>query len=212
MNKTEEKTNNQQVLSFSDIGLSESVKQASPQEFAAWIRLLRQNWRQGTVGVKGRSDVARSTRKPWKQKGTGRARAGTARSPLWRGGGVTFGPQPRTRTLKFLKNCRKNVLLNIITGFLNKNRIVAFDWETTLEKPKTSEAYSVLKKMGCAERNVIVCITKDNEITGRSFLNIPHVQVALFDQLNAYDLALAEYLVVLRNDIPLLKEMVAKWS
>src|SRR5690348_15481044 len=67
----------------------------SVQSFSTWIRSLLQNWRQGTVGVKGRSDVARSNKKPWKQKGTGRARAGSARSPLWRGGGVIFGPSPR---------------------------------------------------------------------------------------------------------------------
>ena len=60
---------------------------------------MLQNWRQGTVACKGRSDVAFSNKKPWKQKGTGRARAGSARSPLWRKGGVIFGPQPRTRTL-----------------------------------------------------------------------------------------------------------------
>ena len=65
-----------------------------------YIRSLLQNWRQGTVACKGRSDVGYSNKKPWKQKGTGRARAGSARSPLWRGGGVIFGPQPRTRVLK----------------------------------------------------------------------------------------------------------------
>ena len=66
-----------------------------------------QNWRQGTVACKGRSDVAFSNKKPWKQKGTGRARAGSARSPLWRGGGVIFGPQPRTRMLKVAKQVKK---------------------------------------------------------------------------------------------------------
>ena len=82
---------------------------------AVYVRSLLQNWRQGTVGCKGRSDVAYSNKKPWKQKGTGRARAGSARSPLWRGGGVIFGPQPRTRVLKAGKQVKKKcVKLNFI--------------------------------------------------------------------------------------------------
>src|SRR5260221_13587778 len=68
---------------------------ADPATFSTWIRVLAQNWRQGTVACKGRSDVAYTNRKPWKQKGTGRARAGSARSPLWKGGGAIFGPQAR---------------------------------------------------------------------------------------------------------------------
>ena len=69
------------------------VKKYRPVAMAIYVRALLQNWRQGTVACKGRSDVSYSNKKPWKQKGTGRARAGSARSPLWRGGGVIFGPQ-----------------------------------------------------------------------------------------------------------------------
>ena len=78
--------------------------------FQFGLRALLQNWRQGTVACKGRSDVAYSNKKPWKQKGTGRARAGSARSPLWRGGGVIFGPQATSRTLRVPQSLRKNVL------------------------------------------------------------------------------------------------------
>ena len=88
------------TVSLQDLSLDVSQKkEVTPVGFSTWIRSLRQNWRQGTVGCKGRSDVAHSNKKPWKQKGTGRARAGSPRSPLWRGGGVTFGPQARVRTL-----------------------------------------------------------------------------------------------------------------
>lgn len=98
------------TLSLSDLGVTWEQVDAKV-DYALWVRVLMQNWRQGTVGCKGRSDVARSGKKPWKQKGTGRARAGTARSPLWRGGGVIFGPQMRTRTLKINKKI-KVVLFN----------------------------------------------------------------------------------------------------
>ncbi len=102
MNKSENNKQNStqklRTVTIKDIGV-ERPKQNSMVDFSTWVRSLVQSWRQGTVACKGRSDVARSTKKPWKQKGTGRARAGSARSPIWRGGGVIFGPQKRTRIL-----------------------------------------------------------------------------------------------------------------
>src|ERR1700683_4830953 len=82
-----------------EVDLEIEKREESPKTYATAIRTLIQNWRQGTVGCKDRSEVAYSNRKPWKQKGTGRARAGSLRSPVWRKGGVTFGPQPRVREL-----------------------------------------------------------------------------------------------------------------
>ena len=81
------------LLPSSMISIASDKKIASKANFALWVRALLQNWRQGTVVCKGRSEVAYSNKKPWKQKGTGRARAGSARSPLWRSGGVIFGPK-----------------------------------------------------------------------------------------------------------------------
>ena len=98
-----------QTLSASDLNIEGARKEISPVAMAVYVRSLLQNWRQGTVACKGRSDVAYSNKKPWKQKGTGRARAGSARSPLWRGGGVIFGPQPRTRVLKAGKQLKRSV-------------------------------------------------------------------------------------------------------
>ena len=105
MNKQVEKESSKKMISnlspisAKDIGL-EGFSENMSKEYAVWVRVLMQNWRQGTVGCKARSDVAYTNKKPWKQKGTGRARAGSARSPIWRGGGVTFGPQARVKTLK----------------------------------------------------------------------------------------------------------------
>src|SRR5437588_407352 len=83
------------VLTAKELALEPAKDRVAPKAFAIAIRTLRQNWRQGTVAVKGRADVSFSNRKPWRQKGTGRARAGSARSPLWRKGGVCHGPQER---------------------------------------------------------------------------------------------------------------------
>src|ERR1700731_1034429 len=84
------------VITPQDLSLkTENRRKDNSKGFAVAIRVLLQNWRQGTVGCKDRSEVWRTGKKPWKQKGTGRARAGTPRSPLWRGGGIIFGPQAR---------------------------------------------------------------------------------------------------------------------
>src|SRR5579863_8752187 len=91
-----------------------TFKKATPASFSTWIRVLAKNWQQGTVACKGRSDVAYTNRKPSKQKGTGRARAGSARSPLWKGGGVIFGPQARVRTLKMARKMKHKVLLTML--------------------------------------------------------------------------------------------------
>src|SRR3990170_8981839 len=98
------------LLTMKSVGISIPEKPASREEISTWVRVLVHNWHQGTVGVKGRSDVAFSGKKPWKQKGTGRARAGTARSPLWRGGGVIFGPQAKVKTLRVSQKQKKNVM------------------------------------------------------------------------------------------------------
>src|SRR5260221_6802069 len=94
-----------------------TLKRASGDLFSTSIRVLTKNWQQGTVASQGRSDVSRTNKKPWKQKGTGRARAGSARSPLWKGGGVIFGPQARIRTLKLSKKARHKVMATILADY-----------------------------------------------------------------------------------------------
>jgi large subunit ribosomal protein L4 len=120
VNKTQQSVT---PLSQSDLGLEINNKNIAGAGVSIYIRKLLQNWRQGTVGVKGRSEVSYSNRKPWKQKGTGRARAGSARSPLWRGGGIIFGPQPRERELKIPKKLRQGVFNTILYQYLQNGKI-----------------------------------------------------------------------------------------
>src|ERR1700722_4270098 len=107
------------VMTVDDLGLPAGVLHA-PHAISDYVRSLFQNWRQGTVWSRGRADVSFSNKKPWKQKGTGRARAGSAKSPLWRGGGVTFGPQERTRVLKTNKKIRQLALLSLLSDHLER--------------------------------------------------------------------------------------------
>ena len=183
----------------------------SLQSFSTWVRSLLQNWRQGTVGAKGRSDVARSNKKPWKQKGTGRARAGSARSPLWRGGGVIFGPCPRVAQKDVSKNTKRKVLVSMLSHNIDKGNVYCLDWQFNSEVPKTAHVVSLLKSAQLYNKKITMFIASDDQVMAASCANIPLVQVVPFDQLNAYTIALGNHWVVFERDLNLFKEMVSRW-
>jgi large subunit ribosomal protein L4 len=211
---TQEKSNASKlstIVTLEDAAFTAPIKRATKQQFAIWIYTLMQNWRQGTVGVKGRSDVARSNKKPWKQKGTGRARAGSARSPLWRGGGVIFGPQPHTKTLRVNKQLKKQVLGTLTADFLNDKKVHMVNWSLPEDKPKTKHAMQLLKDLDLHTKKLILFLRQDDANMYASFINIPHVQVMLFDQPNAFDLSNADCWLYLKKDHDAFKEMVGQW-
>jgi large subunit ribosomal protein L4 len=184
---------------------------ASPATFSTWVRVLAQNWRQGTVACKGRSDVAYTNRKPWKQKGTGRARAGSARSPLWRGGGAIFGPQARVRTVTMPKQMRRKVLLSMLANNLDQKNVICADWETSSEQPKTAQAQELVNTPGLTNKKIVLFVTHDDLRSALSFKNIPNVQPVSFDQANAYDLANSDCWLFLKKDFDQFKGMVSQW-
>lgn len=198
-------------LSIKDLELVVPEKDVS-RSYAVWIRALLQNWRQGTVGCKGRADVARSTRKPWKQKGTGRARAGSAKSPLWRGGGVIFGPQARTRTLKITKRTKFEVMRALIATYADNNKIISLNLQLEDNKPSTKVGFSALQNIGVTGKKVSIFLQRDDYASWLSLRNLSNVQVISFDSLNAYDISNSDYLVVLKKDFSNFKDMVAQWN
>jgi len=193
------------------VGSVESWSLPSVKSFAVCIRTLLQNWRQGTVGCKGRSDVAFSNKKPWKQKGTGRARAGSARSPLWRGGGVIFGPQVRDRKLKVSKAMRRGVMRSLVNKFADQENVLMLDWTPPVDRPRTALAHAALKEIGLTDRKVTLFLPIDDLMTAASFANIPNVHVMSFDEPNVYHLADTTCWLVLKKDFSSFKEMVSKW-
>ncbi len=202
----------QTIVKASDLGLTNVVADPSSQmNFAICVRAYLQNWRQGTVGCKDRSEVAFANRKPWKQKGTGRARAGSARSPLWRSGGVTFGPQARVRTLKASRAMKNQALAGLLYGKIEQNKVIAFDFALPADKPSTKHAYNALLQAQLNDRKVILFVTGQDPKFHASFANIPSVKILLFDQPNVYDLADGDCWLFLKNDIEAFKEMVNKW-
>ncbi len=200
------------VVTLHDINVTDEQRAPLNKEgYSQCVRTLLQNWRQGTVACKGRSDVAFSNKKPWKQKGTGRARAGSARSPLWRGGGVIFGPQPRTRTMTVSKHLKKNVCSAILHEYMAKNAVMRLNWVPQEGAPKTAHAYDALKQAGLAHKNIIFFVRPEDTNTHMSFANIPNVKMLLFDQWNVYDISNGETWLFLQKDMDAFKEMVNLW-
>lgn len=199
------------VLTPSDLELSARSEKPDNTALGNTIRALMQNWRQGTVGCKDRSEVSFSNKKPWKQKGTGRARAGSARSPLWRKGGVIFGPQERVRTLKVSKGQKREVFYNLLLDKLDTHNVISLNWSAQ-ERPKTALAYSALKEAGLADKKVVFFVSTYDFITQASFANIPNVSMIFFDQPNAFTLAHGDSWMFLAKDSDLFKEMVGLWS
>jgi large subunit ribosomal protein L4 len=183
----------------------------SPSGFALCVRTLLQNWRQGTVACKTRGEVAFSNKKPWKQKGTGRARVSSLRSPLWRKGGVIFGPQPRVRKLKASREIKKSVLLALLWERLDKASVIELNWEVEGKIPKTTQAHKALESAGLHDKRVIFFVAPHDVLTQASLANIPSVSLLLFDQPNAYNVAREDYWVFLKKDRDAFKNMVNTW-
>ena len=160
--------------------------------------IIRQmhNSRQGTLSSKTRSEVRGGGRKPWRQKGTGRARAGSNRSPLWRGGGVIFGPQPRDFEIKMNRKERR---LALRTAFQSRaeDMVVVQNFAEQLSVPKTKEVLSAMERWGIEpEQKVLMVTAEKNEVIYRSVRNVANIKLILATNLNAYDIVLADRLVV----------------
>lgn len=208
------KVHNQQGTAAEGISLAEvslNRKKLHTNAFANCIKALMLSWRQGTVACKGRSDVSFSNRKPWRQKGTGRARAGTIRSPLWRKGGIIFGPQKRVRTTTVSVAQRTSVFNNLLFQALDNNAVKAFEF-TVATAPSTKQAASMLKSAGLYGSKVVLFLSHDDALNFASFRNIPQLRILFYDQPNAFDLAHADHWVFLKQDVELFKQMVAQWN
>ena len=190
---------------------STSEHGVSPASFAQYVRVLRQNGRQGTVGSKTRSELAFSNKKPWKQKGTGRARVGSIRSPLWRKGGTIFGPQARTRTLSITQGVKQAVMRALLFEKLAHNGVYALDYQVAGNIPKTAAAYQALRQAGLQDKKLLLFVDVHDYQTQASFANIANVAIYLFDQPNAYALAQGHHWIYLKKDVDLFKQMVNAW-
>lgn len=144
------------------------------------------NRRRGTASTKTRGEVSGGGRKPWRQKGTGRARAGSTRSPLWRSGGIAFGPKPRDYSFTLPKKVRRAALRAALTMKLQEGHFKVLD-RLDIPEPKTKQAVALLKDLGI-EKRALILLPGENANIQRAARNLPHVKVLLVKGLNVYDL------------------------
>jgi len=154
------------------------------------------NSRQGTASTKTRSEVRGGGRKPWRQKGTGRARAGSSRSPLWRGGGVIFGPKPRDYSQKMNRKERRLALRTAFQGRA-EDLVVVQDFADQLIRPRTKELVSAMNRWGVVPTDkILLIIPQRDEMVFLSARNVPNLRLMTADQLNVIDLLNADWIVV----------------
>lgn len=156
--------------------------------------------RSGTQSTKTRGEVRGGGIKPWRQKGTGRARQGSIRAPHWEGGGVTHAPKPRSYAQRTPKKMVRLALASALSDRASNERVLVVDsWDFT--QPKTKDALKALSSLGATGR-VLIVLTLDDEIAWKSFRNIPSVHVLSAGELNAYDILVSEYVIFTKNSVP----------
>lgn len=168
------------------------------------------NRRQSTAHTKGRGDVRGGGKKPWRQKGTGRARHGSIRSPLWRGGGTTFGPtNERNFKRKINKKTRRLALLMVLSEKAKNNLVVILD-DLKLEKPKTKLFTEILNKLPSAGKKSLIALPEQDKNLILAARNISGTETMSAKDLNCLDLLSVKYLILSKESIKIIKETFLK--
>jgi large subunit ribosomal protein L4 len=165
------------------------------------------NRRRGTASTKTRAAISYSTAKPWRQKGTGRARAGSRRSPIWRGGGITFGPAPRDYSYKLPRKVRKQALRAAVAEKVKNNEVIVID-SLEMSEPKTKLFNELMRNLGI-DGSTLVLLDGENRNLRLSVRNIPGVKTLQIKGLNVYDLVYHQQIIVSRDIIPGLEEVLS---
>ncbi len=165
------------------------------------------NRRQGTVATRTRGLVSGGGRKPWRQKGTGRARHGSIRSPLWVGGGTVFGPTPRSYKYRIPKKVRRLALKSALSAKVGSGELVVLD-SLTLAQPRTREMTGILNNLKVADKALIVIPGKDANVE-LSARNIPGVKTLSAVNLNVYDILAHDRLVITKEAVAKVEEVLA---
>ncbi|MCJ1667536.1 50S ribosomal protein L4 [Staphylococcus sp. NRL 19/737] len=190
------------------VELSDSVFAIEPNNSVLFeaINLQRASLRQGTHAVKNRSAVRGGGRKPWRQKGTGRARQGTIRAPQWRGGGIVFGPTPRSYAYKMPKKMRRLALRSALSFKVQENNFTIVD-NFSFDAPKTKEFKNVLTTLE-QPKKVLVVTENDDVNVELSARNIPGVQVSTAQGLNVLDITSADSVIITESAAKKVEEVL----
>ncbi len=190
-----------------DIELNENVFGVEVNEHVLYEVVKNQlaNKRQGTQSTKTRSEVRGGGRKPWRQKGTGRARHGSIRSPLWTGGGVIFAPKPRDYRYKLPKKIRRLGMKSALSSKVLDNNIIVLD-ELKLEQPKTKDMINILNNIKSNKKALIVMDEKDENVV-KSARNIQGIETTLVNTLNVYDILKYDSFIITKEALSKVEEV-----
>ena len=166
------------------------------------------NQRQGTASTKERSDVAGGGGKPYRQKGTGRARSGTIRSPIYRGGGVVFGPHPRNYRKKITKRSKRQALTSSLSSRASAGDVLVIK-AIELTEPKTKEITGILKTIDVYKQKILIVLEKSNDAVVKSVRNIPDVRITPADLVSTYDVIWADKILLTSGAITKMEEVFA---
>ncbi|MDR0454886.1 MAG: 50S ribosomal protein L4 [Deferribacteraceae bacterium] len=208
MTKVEVRNMDNEVVGAVDVGgdiLNSEVKPALIHEVVVMQLACR---RAGTHSTKTKGKVSGGGRKPWKQKGSGRARSGSSRSPLWRGGGIIFGPLPRDYSYTMPKKKVKAALKSVLSSKYADDRVCVID-AFDIKDGKTKEAVAVMKKFG-VNRGALFIVDNfdDNDKAFRAFRNLPYVNFLHVAGLNVYDVVNAHKIFILKNCLPQIEKVL----
>jgi large subunit ribosomal protein L4 len=204
------KVYNQDGAEVGTMDLSSDVFGVEPNEGVVhqYVVNYLSNQRQGTSSTKGRKEVSGGGAKPWRQKGTGRARVGTIRSPLWRGGGIVHGPKPRNFSNGFPKQMKKLALLSVLSDKAKHDRIMIVD-EIKYDAPKTKQFAELVKKLNLEGKKALFLEEGRNDVVALSARNIKSVKFSEAALVNAYDVLNAEQLILTKAGLSKVEEVFA---
>ena len=193
-----------------DITLNDAVFGIEPNESVVFDVILSQraSLRQGTHAVKNRSAVRGGGKKPWRQKGTGRARQGSIRSPQWRGGGVVFGPTPRSYGYKLPQKVRQLALKSVYSEKVAENKLVAVD-ALNFDAPKTAEFVKVLEALAIERKVLVIFENEGNKFAELSARNMPNVQVTTANSASVLDIVNNDKILVTQAALSQIEEVLA---
>ena len=192
-----------------DIELNEAIFGIEVNEHVVYevVKNHLANRRQGTQSAKTRAEVRGGGRKPWRQKGTGRARQGSIRAPQWKGGGVVFAPKPRSYRYSVPKKVRRLAMRSVLTSKVLEGELRVLD-ALTIDAFSTKKAKEILKNLNLETKTIIV-LSEGNEKIVKSFANLPKVETVVVDYMNVYDLLRFDNLVIVKDALSKIEEVYA---
>ena len=192
-----------------ELELSESIFAAEISEYAVYevIKNHLANRRQGTQSAKTRAEVRGGGRKPWRQKGTGRARQGSTRSPQWIGGGVVFAPKPRDYSSSVNKKVRRLALKSVLTTKVNEGNLIVLD-ALEMNAPKTKDYIAMLSAVNAGKKALVVTAENSPNVV-KSGRNIPGVDITFVNTLNVYDIMRHDSLIITKEAVRKTEEVYA---